>query len=296
MDIFLIVDILKLAGMYILMSLGFVVIYKASHVLNLAQPGLVMLASFIGLQVLPQNFENPTSFSKLSLTLALMIVGGIILGLVVYRYFIQPLSGTSRISIVLMTLAALFLLEAVVDLIWPGDSGFMALPGITIGFQINETTYIRLFDLLPPVVGLVVWLALMLFYRLSRQGIRVQAVAENSSLAARRGININHIGAVSWAIAVVVGVIAGMTIGTQSVVSTLIVGTALKGFTVALVGGLDSIEGIVPAALLIAALEVATVRWIDQQWSEAVPFIVLLVVLMIKPWGLFGRIEELERV
>jgi branched-chain amino acid transport system permease protein len=76
----------------------------------------------------------------------------------------------------------------------------------------------------------------------------------------------------------------------------LIVGTALKGFTVALVGGLDSIEGIVPAALLIAALEVATVRWIDQQWSEAVPFIVLLVVLMIKPWGLFGRIEELERV
>jgi branched-subunit amino acid ABC-type transport system permease component len=117
------------------------------------------------LQVLPQNFENPTSMGKLLITLALMIVGGIILGLVVYRYFIQPLSGTSRISIVLMTLAALFLLEAVVDLIWPGDSGFMALPGITIGFQINETTYIRLFDLLPPVVGLVVWLALVLFYR-----------------------------------------------------------------------------------------------------------------------------------
>lgn len=296
MDIFLIVDILKLAGMYILMSLGFVVIYKASHVLNLAQPGSVMLTSFIGLQVLPQNFDNPTSFGKLSLTLALMIVGGIILGLVVYRYFIQPLSGTSRISIVLMTLAALFLLEAVVDFIWPGESGFMALPGTSIGFKLSDTIYIRLFDLLPPVVGLVVWLALLLFYRLSRQGIRVQAVAENSSLAARRGININHIGAVSWAIAVVVGVIAGMAIGTQSVVSTLIVGTALKGFTVALVGGLDSIEGIVPAALLIAALEVATVRWIDQQWSEAVPFIVLLVVLMIKPWGLFGRTEELERV
>ena len=255
-----------------------------------------MLASFIGLQVLPQNFENPTSLGKLLITLALMIVGGIILGLVVYRYFIQPLSGTSRISIVLMTLAALFLLEAVVDLIWPGDSGFMALPGTSIGFQLSDTIYIRLFDLLPPVVGLVVWLALVIFYRLSRQGIRVQAVAENSSLAARRGININHIGAVSWAIAVVVGVIAGMTIGTQGVVSTLIVSTALKGFTVALVGGLDSIEGIVPAALLIAALEVATVRWIDQQWSEAVPFIVLLVVLMIKPWGLFGRTEELERV
>lgn len=296
MDIFFIVDILKLAGTYILMSLGFVVIYKASHVLNLAQPGSVMLTSFIGLQLLPQNFDSPTSFGKLLLTFALMTVGGIIFGLGVYRYFIQPLSGTSRISIVLMTLAALFLLEAVVDIIWPGESGFMALPGTSIGFQASDTVYIRLFDLLPPVVGFVVWLALLLFYRLSRQGIRVQAVAEKSSLAARRGINIDHIGAVSWAIAVVVGVIAGMTIGTQSVVSTLIVGTALKGFTVALVGGLDSIEGILPAALLIAALEVATVRWIDQQWSEAVPYIVLLVVLMIKPWGLFGRTEELERV
>lgn len=296
MEIFLVVDILKLAGMYILLSLGFVVIYRASHVLNLAQPGLVMLASFIGLQILPQNFESPTSLGKLLLTLSTMIVGGIILGLVVYRYLIQPLSGTSRISIVLMTLAALFLLEAIVDLIWPGDSGFMALPGSTIGFQLNDATYIRLFDLFPPVVGLVVWLVLVLFYRLSREGIRVRAVAENSSLAARRGININHIGAVSWAIAVVVGVVAGMTIGTQGVVSTLIVGTSIKGFTVALVGGLDSIEGIVPAALLIAVLEVVTVRWVDQQWSEAVPFIVLLVVLMIKPWGLFGRTEELERV
>lgn len=296
MEIFLVVDILKLAGMYILLSLGFVVIYRASHVLNLAQPGLVMLASFIGLRILPQNFESPTSLGKLLLTLATMIVGGIILGLVVYRYLIQPLSGTSRISIVLMTLAALFLLEAIVDLIWPGDIGFMALPGSTIGFQLNDATYIRLFDLFPPIVGLVVWLVLVLFYRLSREGIRVRAVAENSSLAARRGINVNHIGAVSWAIAVVVGVIAGMTIGTQGVVSTLIVGTSIKGFTVALVGGLDSIEGIVPAALLIAALEVVTVRWVDQQWSEAVPFIVLLVVLMIKPWGLFGRTEELERV
>jgi len=295
-DIYFIVDILKLAGIYILMSLGFVVIYKASHVVNLAQPGSVMLTSFIGLQLLPQNFDSPTSFGKLLLTFTLMIVGGIIFGLCVYRYFIQPLSGTSRISIVLMTLAALFLLEAVVDIIWPGESGFMALPGASIGFKASDTVYIRLFDLLPPVVGFVVWLALLLFYRLSRQGIRVQAVAEKSSLAARRGINIDFIGAVSWAIAVVVGVIAGMTIGTQSVVSTLIVGTALKGFTVALVGGLDSVEGIVPAALLIAALEVATVRWIDQQWSEAVPYFVLLVVLMIKPWGLFGRTEELERV
>jgi len=289
-------DILKLSGMYVLLSLGFVIIYRASRVLNLAQPGLIMLAAFLALKYLPQSFDTPVTMGKLLAVVGAIAVGGILLGVFSYRFLIQPLSGSSRISIVLMTLAALFLIESVVDLLWPGVTGFMGAPGSTIGYQVTKSTYIRLYDLIPPVVGTVVWLSLIVFYRSSREGKRVRAVAENSSLAARRGININHIGALSWALAVVVAVIAGVTMGTQGVVSSLIVASSLKGFTVALVGGLDSIEGVVPAALLVAALEVATVRWVDQQWSEAVPFVVLLVVLMIRPWGLFGRTEELERV
>lgn len=296
MDLTMVFDTLKLAGMYVLMSLGFVIVYRASRVLNLAQPGLIMLAAFVAVKYLPQNFDNPAPLSKFLFVGGALVVVGVIVGLVIYRLLIQPLSGSSRISIVLMTLAGLFLLESVVDLIWPGVTGFMSSPGSTIGFRLTDKTYVRLYDLIPPVVGLVVWLSLVVFYRASREGMRVRAVAENSSLAARRGININHIGSLSWGLAVVVAVIAGLTMGTQGVVSSLIVASSLKGFTVALVGGLDSIEGVVPAALLVAVLEVATVRWFDQQWSEAVPFIVLVVVLMIRPWGLFGRTEELERV
>ena len=296
MDLSMIFDILKLSGMYVLLSLGFVIIYRASRVLNLAQPGLIMLAAFLALKYLPQSFDAPVTIGRLLTVAAIIAVGGVLVGIFSYRFLIQPLSGSSRISIVLMTLAALFLLESVVDLVWPGVTGFMGAPGSSIGYQITDSTYIRLYDLIPPVVGALVWSGLIVFYRASREGKRVRAVAENSSLAARRGININHIGALSWALAVVVAVIAGLTMGTQGVVSSLIVATSLKGFTVALVGGLDSIEGVVPAALLVATLEVATVRWIDQQWSEAVPFVVLLVVLMIRPWGLFGRTEELERV
>jgi len=296
MNISLIFDILKLAGMYVLLSLGFVIIYRASRVLNLAQPGLILLTAFFALKYLPQSFDDPISLPRLLMVTGSLILGGVVVGLLSFRFLIQPLSGSSRISIVLMTLAALFLLEAVVDIVWPGVTGFMGAPGSRIGYQVTETTYVRLYDLIPPIIGVIVWILLMVFYRVSRQGKRVRAVAENASLAARRGININHIGALSWAFAVVVAVIAGVTMGTQGVVSSLIVATSLKGFTVALVGGLDSIEGVVPAALLVATLEVVTVRWIDQQWSEAVPFAVLLVVLMIRPWGLFGRTEELERV
>lgn len=296
MNLSLIFDILKLAGMYVLLSLGFVIIYRASRVLNLAQPGLILMAAFLALKYLPQSFDNPITLSKILMVTGILVVGGAILGILSFRFLIQPLSGSSRISIVLMTLAALFLLESVADIVWPGVTGFMGAPGSTIGYQVTDSTYIRLFDLIPPIVGAIVWVLLLIFYRVSRQGKRVRAVAENASLAARRGININHIGALSWAFAVIVAVIAGVTMGTQGVVSSLIVATSLKGFTVALVGGLDSIEGVVPAALLVATLEVVTVRWVDQQWSEAVPFAVLLVVLMVRPWGLFGRTEELERV
>jgi branched-chain amino acid transport system permease protein len=296
MNLSLIFDILKLAGMYVLLSLGFVIIYRASRVLNLAQPGLILLAAFLALKYLPQNFDTPITLPKILMVTGILMLGGAVLGILSFRFLIQPLSGSSRISIVLMTLAVLFLLESVADIVWPGVTGFMGAPGSNISYQINNSTSIRLFDLIPPIVGAIVWILLIVFYRVSRQGKRVRAVAENASLAARRGININHIGALSWAFAVIVAVIAGVTLGTQGVVSSLIVATSLKGFTVALVGGLDSIEGVVPAALLVATLEVVTVRWVDQQWSEAVPFAILLVVLMIRPWGLFGRTEELERV
>jgi branched-chain amino acid transport system permease protein len=295
-DLSLIFDILKLAGMYVLLSLGFVIIYRASRVLNLAQPGLILMAAFLALKYLPQSFDTPITLPKILLVTGILILGGAVVGVLSFRFLIQPLSGSSRISIVLMTLAGLFLLESVADIAWPGVTGFMGAPGSTTGYQITDNTYIRLFDLIPPLVGGIVWGLLLIFYRVSRQGKRVRAVAENASLAARRGININNIGALSWAFAVIVAVIAGVTMGTQGVVSSLIVATSLKGFTVALVGGLDSIEGVVPAALLVATLEVATVRWVDQQWSEAVPFAILLVVLMVRPWGLFGRTEELERV
>ena len=254
------------------------------------------MSAFLALKYLPQSFDSPITLPKILLVTGILILGGAVIGILSFRFLIQPLSGSSRISIVLMTLAGLFLLESVADIAWPGVTGFMGAPGSNTGYQLTDNTYIRLFDLIPPLVGGIVWGLLLLFYRVSRQGKRVRAVAENASLAARRGININHIGALSWAFAVIVAVIAGVTMGTQGVVSSLIVATSLKGFTVALVGGLDSIEGVVPAALLVATLEVVTVRWVDQQWSEAVPFAILLIVLMVRPWGLFGRTEELERV
>jgi branched-chain amino acid transport system permease protein len=100
----------------------------------------------------------------------------------------------------------------------------------------------------------------------------------------------------AWAIAAALGVVAVFLTSTQGSVSVLLIGTTLKGFTVALVGGLDSLAGLVPAALLVAVAEVLTVRFLDQQLGEAIPYVVLLIVLLVKPWGLAGTREELDRV
>ncbi|HZQ28203.1 MAG TPA: branched-chain amino acid ABC transporter permease [Acidimicrobiales bacterium] len=295
MDLTVFVDIAKLAGIYLGMALGFVIVYRASRVLNLAQPGLIMLGAFATLTYLPKYDSGPRATPAFWLTALALVAGGAVVGLVVYVALVRPMAGESRVSIVLMTLAVLFLLEAAVEVHWRGERGFMSLPGNQVNYTIFGT-HVRLFDLVPLVVGLAMWSGVAAFYKWSKAGIRIRAVAESPALAARRGINIDRIGALSWALAVAVAVVSAFTSGTQGPVSGLLVGSALKGFTVALVGGLDSIGGLLPAALIVAASEVITVRWVDQQWGEAIPFVVLLVVLMIKPWGLAGTVEELERV
>ena len=295
MDLTFIIDIFKLAGIYVAMGLGFVIIYRASRVLNLSQPGLIMLGAFVALRYLPDPDGGARPSVAFWFTCVVIVALGALVGMGVYLVLVRPMAGNPRVSIVLMTLATLFMYEAAIDIFWTGERGFLRLPGNQVFYEVIDTR-VRLFDLIPMVVGLALWAGIAAFYRWSKAGIRIRAVAENAALAARRGINIDRVGAMSWALAGTVAIVAGLLVGTQGPVSTLIIITSLKGFTVALVGGLDSIAGLLPAGLLVAASEVGTVRWIDQQWAEAMPFIVLLVVLMIKPWGLAGTVEELDRV
>ncbi|MCU1608028.1 MAG: Amino acid/amide transporter rane protein 1, family [Modestobacter sp.] len=291
MDFSIIVDALKLASVYGVLALGFVIVYRTSRVLNLAQPGVVLLAGLMALTFIPRDV-TPMQFW---LTAVGLVALGALAGLGLYVFLLRPMAGQSHISQVLMTLAALFLLQAVSEAGWRGESGFIPLPGKKVRWEMFGTS-VRLLDVAPIVVAVLVVAGLAIFYRYSPSGRQMRAVAENPALAARRGINIERIGALAWAIAAALGVVAVFLTSTQGSVSLMLVGTTLKGFTVALVGGLDSLSGLVPAALLVAVAEVFTVRFLDQQMGEAIPYVVLLVVLLVKPWGLAGTREELHRV
>ncbi|MCW2725521.1 MAG: Amino acid/amide transporter rane protein 1, family [Frankiales bacterium] len=293
MDVSLVVDTLKLASVYAMLAVGFVIVYRTSRVLNLTQPGVVLLGGLLALSLLPAT--GGSGGARFWLVAVGLVALGAVAGFALYGLLLRPMAGQSRISQVLMTLAALFLLEAVAEAGWRGQSSFLPMPGKETSWEILGA-HVRLLDVVPIGVTAVVFAGLGLFYRFSPSGVQMRAVAENPALAARRGINIERIGALAWGLASALGVLAMFLATTQGSVSPLLVGTALKGFTVALVAGLDSIGGLLPAALLVAVAEVLTVRFLDQQLGEAVPYVVLLGVLLVKPWGLAGTREELDRV
>lgn len=291
----LLIDILSLAATYAVMATGFVVVYRTSRVLNLAHPGLVLLAGYLAVTVLPDAAERSANPWVLPLAVVGLLLGGAAVGGIVYWALIRPLAGQSRISLIMMTLAMLFLIQALTQYLWSGTSGFIPLPGNQTALELLGSR-VRLFDLVAIGLGGLVLSLIGVLYSRSRFGVHMRAVAENPALASRRGIDIDRVGAMSWALATSLAVVAALLTGMQSPVSPLLIGATLKGFSVALVGGLDSLSGIAPAALLIALMEVLVIQFVDQQLGQSVPYVVMLAVLMLRPWGLRGTVEELDRV
>jgi branched-chain amino acid transport system permease protein len=143
---------------------------------------------------------------------------------------------------------------------------------------------------------LAVYGALFAFLRLTRWGIRMRAAGQHPLLAAQRGIGLHGIYAASWGFATLTGGLAGMLLAADAGLEGTLVVIGLKAFPAALVGGLDSLAGALLGSLVIAAAEVFVIHYVDPLLSEVVPFVVLLAMLVVRPWGLFGTREELDRV
>ena len=138
--------------------------------------------------------------------------------------------------------------------------------------------------------------ALFLFLHASRWGIRMRAAGQNPLLAAQRGIRLHGVYALAWGLATFTGGMAGMLIACDAGIESTLVTIGLKAFPAALVGGLDSLLGALIGAWIVAGAEVLVIHYVDPLLSDVVPFFVLLAMLVVRPWGLFGTREELDRV
>jgi len=284
-------NIAVLAAIYALIACGYVLIYRVSRVLSLAHGELMMLGAY-GLAVTASLFGgHPLVAIAASAALALA-VGFLVYGLLMWR-----MTGESVLAAVLATIALGILLRGAMILAF-GTQTQYPLQGlgwtnasIAIGSARISAAGLTL------VLGTAaVYGALFVFLHASRWGIRMRAAGQNPLLAAQRGVRLHGIYALAWGLATFTGGMAGMLIACDAGIESTLVTIGLKAFPAALVGGLDSLLGALAGAWIVAAAEVLLIHYVDPLLSDVVPFFVLLAMLVVRPWGLFGTREELDRV
>jgi branched-chain amino acid transport system permease protein len=288
----LIIQGLAVGSVYALVALGFVLIYKASSVINFAQGELLMVGAYFCLAMLT-TFNVPF-WAGFVLTMAFSVI----LALLIERLILRPMIGEPAISIIMITIGLSLVLKSAVAVIWGVE--IMAFPSIF------PETPIRMGQIVVSQVYIFTFLASMLFlvifavfFKYSRLGIAMRATANSNQVALSMGISVKKVFAISWCVAAVVSAVGGILIGNINGVNITISSIGLKVFPAVILGGLDSIPGAVLGGLIIGILENLSGGYLDQFFGggvkEVAPFVVLVIILMIKPYGLFGT-EEIERV
>lgn len=288
----LLVNIVVLASIYALVACGYVLIYRVSRVLNLAHGELMMLGGYLLLATASLFAGQPLIAICVAALLSLLV------GILIYVLLMRKMTGEMVLAAVLTTVAFGVLVRGVVILIWsaqqqyPGEAlhlanAALALPG---GGRIST------FAAALVIANVLVYGALFLFLRYGRWGVRMRAAGQNALFAAQRGINLHAIYALAWGLSTFTGSVAGMLIALDSGLTNTMAVFGLKAFPVALVGGLDSLVGALCGAAIVATAEIFSIQYVDPLLSDVVPFLVLLVALVVRPWGLLGTREELDRV
>ena len=290
MDVFLQLTVSGLStGMiYALVAVGFVVIYKASDVINFAQGDLLLFGTYL---IFFSTVQLGLPWS-LGILLTLAIAVG--LGLLIERTVLRPLIGEPVISMIMVTIGLSSVLRAVANAIWgPQPRSFPSfLPSgqITIGSAVIGADRVLA---IPLALGLLA--ALGIFFRHTRDGIAMRAIADDQPAALSMGISIPRVFAIAWGLAAVTAAIGGIMLGNIVGVSQNVGAIGLRVFPVVILGGLDSIGGAVLGGAIIGLLEVYVGGYIGHGLNLILPYVVLIVVLMVRPYGLFGRVV-IERV
>ena len=238
------------------------------------------------------------SNGNLPLSVVVGLAGAAVLGALTYLGIMRPLAGYPVAVGVLATIAVGILLRSVTTSIWSGQTRYPAeyLGQLGRPIEIIPGLSISGIDIAIIAAALVAMAGFPLLLQRAAIGVEMRGVAENPLLAAQRGIDIHSINALSWAAATLMATVAGIFFALKVRLGPDIWYVGLAGFAPALIGGMDSLRGVALGAVIVAAAEVLAARYIAPQITLAAPFLVLLIALWIRPWGIYGSREELERI
>jgi branched-chain amino acid transport system permease protein len=288
----LFVNIVVLGSIYALIACGYVLIYRVSRVLNLAHGELMMLGAYL-LLVTAWLFRGEPA-----LALAVAILLSFVVGALVYVFLMRKMTGEMVLAAILATVALGILIRGGVLLVWTAQQQYpaQALGVPNPSLALTAGAHISLWSGVLVAANAAIYAALLFFLRFGRWGIRMRAAGQNPLLAAQRGINLHGIYALAWSLSTFTGALAGILLALDSGLTSSMPVIGLKAFPAALVGGLDSLAGAPIGAGIIATAEVLLIYYVDPLLADVVPFLVLIAMLIVRPWGLFGTREELDRV
>ena|ERR1700677_363328 len=288
----LVVNGISIGMLYALIALGFVLVYKATEALNFAQGEFVMLSGYIAAALL--TAKGMPVIAAIVGTIAIIIGFSFALERVVLR----PLLGRPIVAVIMATIGLAAILRGLPPLTFGAETRAVPLPIGDDPLVIGPAT-------VPPIqaIGFVVTLIFLggftWFFRKSRTGVALRAVAENQQVAAAMGINVERYFALAWAMAGIASAVSGIVWGNMLGVDVQLALVGLKVFPVVILGGLDSIAGAVIGGLTVGVVESLTAGYIDPYvgggTKDFAPYLLMIVALMFRPFGLFGK-RKIERV
>jgi branched-chain amino acid transport system permease protein len=281
-----------LAGlMYSLVALGIVLIYKSSSVPNLAQGAMTMLGAYLVLEV--ARYLKAPIWVAIPLAMVLMFA----VGIGVERVALRRLAGRPIVMILMMTLGLDIFLRGTALAVWGGSGRPMRI-GISDAPLFLGPILINRSYAVGAAIALALFAVFVFFFR-SRRGIVLRAIADDYTASWSVGISVERGVALSWAMSAVVATIAGVLWGSVQGVDQSLSLLLLKGVTVAVLGGLDSIGGAMLAGLLLGIFEGVASGYLDPLVGggsrDLVVAATLILTIMIRPHGLFGR-HDIERI
>ncbi len=298
-------------GVIGLVALGVVLIYKSSEIFNFAQGHLLMFGAYVvwwfshGNEKGGELINLPFTLPLGAAILAAFIIAALV-GFLIERAALRPMSGQPLLSIILMTLGLAQLIEGLTSIAFGvqprGDfpAPFPRTESYKIPFPLafNEIIMIRK-PLVPAfVVAMLAAILLALFFKFARAGLAMRATAEDHELARSVGINVPRVFGLTWAIAGLVATAGGVLLAMQTGVSLTLSTVGLVAFPALLLGGLESLPGAILGGITVGLAQalVGTSKLIEIRNSSSIaPYVLLLIVLLIRPEGLFGQ-KRIERI
>lgn len=275
-----------IGSIYAIIALGYTMVYGIAKMLNFAHGDVIMVGAFVSYTV-----TSSLGFSVVPSILIAMVICTL-LGMLIEGLAYKPLRGTSSLAVLITAIGVSYFLQNAAQLIWgPAEISFKrvvtAEPLLLFGGQLRISAEV----LVTLAVAVVIMVGLTLFVNKTRTGKAMRAVSEDRDAAQLMGINVNRTISITFAIGSALAAVAGVLLCSkvQSVWPTVGSMPGIRAFTAAVFGGIGSIPGAMLGGMLLGLIETMTGAYISTQFSDAIVFLVLIIVLLVRPAGLLGK-------